>query len=70
MIPKGDIDLQHEICLEHNSAVLGCYRSERACVRRVYSAKIDGQKSGVTVAMYQGDGAEEVCYFLLSEGCV
>jgi hypothetical protein len=66
----GDIDLQHEICLEHNSTVLGRYRHERACVRRVYSAKINGRKSGVTVAMYQGDGAEEVCYLLLSEGCV
>jgi hypothetical protein len=32
----------------------------------VYSAKIDGRKSGVTVAMYQGEGAEEVSSLVLS----
>jgi hypothetical protein len=36
-------------------------------VRRVYSAniRVEGQKSRVTVAMYRGDGAEEVaiCYY-------
>jgi hypothetical protein len=32
----------------------------------MYSAKVDGRKSGVTVAMYQGDGAEEVSSVVLS----
>jgi hypothetical protein len=61
MIPLGDIDLQHEIHLDDKSAVVGCHHGERARVRQVYSARIDGRKSGVTVATYQGDGAEEVC---------
>ncbi|KAJ7906399.1 hypothetical protein B0H13DRAFT_2506341 [Mycena leptocephala] len=46
MIPMGDIDLLEEIHLNNETGV-------------VYSAKIDGRKSGVTVALYQGDGAEE-----------
>ncbi len=62
MIPLGDIDLQHEIRL-HNLegfAVVGRQR-ERASVRRVYSARIDGRNAPTTVAIYQGRGAEEVC---------
>ncbi|KAJ7822139.1 hypothetical protein B0H13DRAFT_2376848 [Mycena leptocephala] len=60
MIPLGDIDLQHEIRL-HNlegSALVG-RRRERASVRRVYSARIDGRNDPMTVAMYQGLSAEE-----------
>ncbi|KAF8181360.1 hypothetical protein K438DRAFT_2169346 [Mycena galopus ATCC 62051] len=53
MIPLGDIDLRQEI----RNIV---YRQHaRSRVRRVYSAKVHGQKSGVTVAMYQGTGAED-----------
>ncbi|KAJ7340564.1 hypothetical protein DFH08DRAFT_811782 [Mycena albidolilacea] len=37
------------------------YRSERRTVRRLYAAKIPGQKSSVTVATYQGESAEELC---------
>jgi hypothetical protein len=61
MIPLGDIDLQHEIRLNkvEGSAVVG-RRRERASVRRVYSARIDGRNTPTTVAMYQGPGAEEV----------
>jgi hypothetical protein len=51
-IPLGDIDLQHEIWMGDSSVV----RS-----RRLHSAKIYRRKSSVTVAMYQGSGAEEVC---------
>ncbi|KAJ7927332.1 hypothetical protein B0H13DRAFT_2653618 [Mycena leptocephala] len=58
MIPLGDIDLQHELRLNKGSAVVGC-RRERASVRRVYSARIDGRNAPMTVAMYQGPGAEE-----------
>jgi hypothetical protein len=61
MIPLGDIDLQHEICFDklERSAVVVRPR-ERASVRRVYSARIDGRDAPTTVAMYQGHGAEEV----------
>ncbi|KAJ7044392.1 hypothetical protein C8F04DRAFT_1250350 [Mycena alexandri] len=58
MIPMGDIDLQKELTVNKESWVLGC-RRERTCVRRVYSAVINGRNSNVTVAVYQGDGAEE-----------
>ncbi|KAJ7027136.1 hypothetical protein C8F04DRAFT_1399665, partial [Mycena alexandri] len=58
MIPMGDIDLQQELMVNEESGVVG-RRQERNCVRRVYSAKIDGRRSNVTVAVYQGDGAEE-----------
>ncbi|KAJ7809029.1 hypothetical protein B0H13DRAFT_1928141, partial [Mycena leptocephala] len=59
MIPMGDIDLLEEICLDNEAGIVGCHHPERTRVRRMYSAKIDGRKSSVTVAMYQGDGAEE-----------
>jgi hypothetical protein len=59
MIPMGDIDLLEEIHFKNETGVVGRHHPERTRVRRVYSAKIDGRKSGVTVAVYQGDGAEE-----------
>ncbi|KAF7353135.1 hypothetical protein MSAN_01501000 [Mycena sanguinolenta] len=35
-------------------------QTPRATVRRVYKAKLEGRESGhMTVAMYEGDGAEE-----------
>ncbi|KAJ7152401.1 hypothetical protein C8R46DRAFT_1357467 [Mycena filopes] len=58
MIPLGDIDLQQDLSVETRSGFIGL-RQERRCARRVYSAKIAGQKSNITVAMYQGDRAEE-----------
>jgi hypothetical protein len=69
MIPMGDIDLQHEIHL-HKLEV--SRRRERASVRRVYSARIDGRNAPTTVAMYQGPGAEEVRleYVVLLKLCV
>jgi hypothetical protein len=60
MIPMGDLDLLEEIRFDDGSGVVGRHHPERTRVRRVYSARIDGRNSGVTVAMYQGDGAEEV----------
>jgi hypothetical protein len=59
MIALGDIDLQHEIRLNDIFGVVDRL-CERSWVRRVYSAKIDGRKSGMTVAMYQGKKAKEV----------
>ncbi|KAJ6462886.1 hypothetical protein C8R45DRAFT_524257, partial [Mycena sanguinolenta] len=60
MIPMGDIDLRRQIRVNEYTGVAYSY-PQRACVRRMHSAKarIDGQKSRVTVAMYQGDDAEE-----------
>jgi hypothetical protein len=60
MIPMGDIDLLEEIHLKKETGVVGHHHPEMTRVRRVYSARADGRKFGVTVAMYQGDGAEEV----------
>ncbi|KAJ6561654.1 hypothetical protein B0H19DRAFT_1259317 [Mycena capillaripes] len=60
MISMGNIDLQseHKIHSDDETGVAN-FRSTRASFRRVYSAKIDGRTSDMTVAMYQGDGAEE-----------
>jgi hypothetical protein len=60
MIPMGDIDLLEEIRLNNETGVVDCHHPERTRMRWVYSAKIDGRKSGVTVAVYQGDSAERV----------
>jgi hypothetical protein len=61
MIPLGDIDLQHEIRLNKvEGSVVAGRRRERASFRRVYSARIYGRNAPMTVAMYQGPGAEEV----------
>jgi hypothetical protein len=66
MIPMGDIDLLEEICVNNKTGVVGRHHPGRTRVRRMYSAKIDGRKSGVTVAVYQGEGAEEVSSLVLS----
>jgi hypothetical protein len=66
MIPMGDIDLFEEIHFDNDTGVIGRHHPERTRVRRVYSAKIEGRKSGVTVAVYQGDSAEDVSFLGLS----
>ncbi|KAF7337103.1 hypothetical protein MVEN_02147900 [Mycena venus] len=58
MIPVGDIDLQHEIRLDSFTGAVE-RRREHTRSRRLHSAKIEGRKSPVTVAIYQGDGAKE-----------
>jgi hypothetical protein len=65
MIPLEDIDLRHEIRVDGDTGVV-----ERAVVRRVYSARVEGRKSKFTVAVYQWNGAEEVCCIPLSPYCV
>ena len=55
----GDINLQQELMVTGHSGLVDRRRA-RNCVRRVYSAKIDGRSTDLTVAMYEGDGAEEV----------
>jgi hypothetical protein len=39
-------------------------RDGRTPVRRVYSAHIEGRQSDVTVVVYEGENAEEVCMIL------
>ncbi|KAJ6571445.1 hypothetical protein B0H19DRAFT_661060 [Mycena capillaripes] len=56
MVPLGEIDLYHEICLDNDTGVVGRAHESRR-VRRVYSANVEGQS--MTVAMYQGPGAEK-----------
>ncbi|KAF8181350.1 hypothetical protein K438DRAFT_1182355 [Mycena galopus ATCC 62051] len=56
IIPLGDIYLRHEI--QEIQGIV--YRQrEQGCVRRVYSAKVEGRKSSMTVVMYQGAGTED-----------
>jgi hypothetical protein len=56
MIPLGDLDLRHEI----TGAVVNI-RYRRGCTKRIYSARVDGRNSNMTVVFYQGQAAEEVC---------
>ncbi|KAJ7227978.1 hypothetical protein B0H12DRAFT_1148214 [Mycena haematopus] len=58
MIPMGDIDLRHEIRVDKRTGAVN-YDRHQARVRRMYSARVQGRKSALTVAMYQGNGAEE-----------
>ena len=60
-IPLGDINLIKKIQeIRMRFDVVG-RQTPRASVRRVYTAKLEGRQSGhMTVAMYEGDGAEEV----------
>ncbi|KAF7337295.1 hypothetical protein MSAN_02282100 [Mycena sanguinolenta] len=56
---RGDLKLVREIRLSTESGVVG-HQTRRVGVRRtVYHAEIRGEPGTVTVAMYQGDGAEE-----------
>ncbi|KAF7340605.1 hypothetical protein MSAN_02132000 [Mycena sanguinolenta] len=61
MIRMEDVDLRREIRVDERRGVVNYQLHGPACVRRVHSAqaRIDGQRTRVTVAMYQGDGAEE-----------
>ncbi|KAF8212702.1 hypothetical protein K438DRAFT_1927996 [Mycena galopus ATCC 62051] len=58
MIPLGDIKLLREIWVQPHPGTID-RRAGRHGVRRVYSAKIAGRKSVLTVATYQGDGSEQ-----------
>ncbi|KAJ6576935.1 hypothetical protein DFH09DRAFT_1310959 [Mycena vulgaris] len=57
-IPMGDLDLRHELRLASGSGVVNRWQGRRS-VRRVYSARIPGLKANMTVAVYQGENAEE-----------
>ncbi|KAJ7315807.1 hypothetical protein DFH08DRAFT_820380 [Mycena albidolilacea] len=60
MIPLGDIDLRHEIRVDNLTGIVDYHRGP-VCFRRMHSARVEGRKAKVTVAMYHGTGAEEVC---------
>jgi hypothetical protein len=60
-IPLGDVDLRREIRVSSASGVVH-KRRVRGPVRRVYTGKIDGRKSDMTIALYQGINAEQVRY--------
>lgn len=55
----GDIDLRNEIRLNNGSGLVRRRRTLNS-VRRMYSAKIHGRDSDMTVALYQGNNSEEV----------
>ncbi|KAJ7079686.1 hypothetical protein C8R44DRAFT_824646 [Mycena epipterygia] len=56
-IPLGDLDLRNEIRLAGDGLVT---RQRRPCpVRRVYTARIEGKRLDMTIAVYQGENAEE-----------
>ncbi|KAF7353205.1 hypothetical protein MSAN_01508200 [Mycena sanguinolenta] len=57
-IPRGDLKLVKEVRLSTESGVVGC-QSRGVGIRRIHHAKIRGDPGTVTVAIYQGDGAEE-----------
>ncbi|KAF7353365.1 hypothetical protein MSAN_01525100 [Mycena sanguinolenta] len=60
-IRLGDIKLRKEIRLNDRRSGVVDRRSVRASVRRMYSAEIRRDPGLVTVAMYDGDDAEEEC---------
>ncbi|KAJ6530206.1 hypothetical protein B0H19DRAFT_1192443 [Mycena capillaripes] len=59
MISLGDLDLRREIRLESPSGTAH-RRSGVVSARRVYSARLHGCNSNMTVVVYQGRNSEEV----------
>ncbi|KAF7364404.1 hypothetical protein MSAN_01101100 [Mycena sanguinolenta] len=57
-IPRGNIDLRSEIRLDAVRGVVQRDR-ERGSLRRMYSARVVGHNEPMTVALYQGDNAEQ-----------
>ncbi|KAJ7063807.1 hypothetical protein C8F01DRAFT_35766 [Mycena amicta] len=57
-IPLGDINLQRELRVDDQSVSV-YRRREHGCVHRVYSARVEGKKADMTVAIFQGENAEE-----------
>ncbi|KAJ6449383.1 hypothetical protein C8R45DRAFT_1224458 [Mycena sanguinolenta] len=57
-IPFGSIDLRHEIFLD-GAAGLVSRNHKRGTLHRMYSARINRRSKPMTVALYQGDGAEQ-----------
>ncbi|KAF7353288.1 hypothetical protein MSAN_01516800 [Mycena sanguinolenta] len=59
-IRRGDLKLLKEVRLSTESGVVS-RQSRGVDVRRIHHAEIRGNPGIVTVAVYQGDGAEEEC---------
>jgi hypothetical protein len=55
-IPLGDLDFRHEIRLDDSGVAHRQYT--RATTRRIYSARIEGRQSDMTVVVCQGENAE------------
>ncbi|KAJ6523861.1 hypothetical protein B0H19DRAFT_647046 [Mycena capillaripes] len=58
LIPLGDLDLRPKMGLDGRSVAM-LRPQGRACMRRIYSARIHGSKPSMTAALYEGDRAEE-----------
>ncbi|KAJ7851837.1 hypothetical protein B0H14DRAFT_2761147 [Mycena olivaceomarginata] len=56
IIPLGHVDLRNEIQLDNKGAIS---RERGRPARRIYSARIHGGRSDMTVAVYEGANAEE-----------
>ncbi|KAJ7315062.1 hypothetical protein DFH08DRAFT_821022 [Mycena albidolilacea] len=57
-IQLGNLDLRHEIRLDHRSGM--AHRlSPSNCVRRIYAARIDGVPAGMTAIVYEGSTAQK-----------
>jgi hypothetical protein len=61
VIPLGHINLLQEIGLDRRGSLVH-QKNGGNSVRRMYTARVHGCRSNMTVALYQGDGAEEVCF--------
>jgi hypothetical protein len=59
VIPLGHINLLGEIGLDRGGGVVH-QKNGGNSVRRMYTARVHGCRSNMTVALYQGDGAEDV----------
>jgi hypothetical protein len=59
VIPLGDLNLVHRIGSGDGPRLVG-RRQGRASQRRMYTARIHGFPSSMTVVVYQGHSAEEV----------
>ncbi|KAF8129393.1 hypothetical protein K438DRAFT_1999924 [Mycena galopus ATCC 62051] len=65
-IPLGDLDLRKEIRLDEYG-VVNRVHGQRAA-RRIYTARVEGKQSDMTVALYQGEHAQQVVPFTPGHG--
>ena len=58
-IPLGDLNLLQEIGVQRGADVVHRKNGGNS-VRRMYTARVHGCESNMTVALYQGNGVEDV----------
>jgi hypothetical protein len=63
VIPLGHINLLQEIG-NHRRADVMHRKNGGNSVRRMYTARVHGCNSKMTVALYQGNDAEDVCFLV------